>query len=124
MSVSVRAYVEAQIKPLLPAEWKFIPNQTMPETISQTVVIVKHSRIEKLPAAPIGHLQNTVTLTIVDPHADEVKAENALDDSVLELLTAIDGHERINWSLAEKVAVKDPYIGWDITLTVITEKES
>ena len=124
MSASVRDYLEAQLKPLLPGTWTFIPNQTMPETISQTVVILKHGRIEKLPAAPIGHLLNTVTLTIVDPHVDEVKAENALDDAVVELCSAIDGMDRINWSLAEKVTVKDPYIGWDITLTVITEKES
>jgi hypothetical protein len=105
-----------------PAGWAVIPEQRIPGTLSQTTVILKHSRIEKLDEAPIGHLRNTVTLTVVDPHTDQSLAENELDDAVLALITSLDGHPWINWSLAEKVAVRDPYIGWDVTLTVVTQK--
>jgi hypothetical protein len=105
-----------------PAGWVFIPDQRIPGTISATTVILKHSRIEPLPEAPIGTLRNTVTLTVVDPHENQSTAENELDDAVLTLITSLDSHSWINWSLAEKVAVRDPYIGWDVTLTVITQK--
>lgn len=94
----------------------------MPQTIEGITVVLKHSQMERLAEAPQGSLRNTVVLTVVDPHEDQTAAENALDDSVLELVTAIDTLPKINWTNAEKVLV-DPYLGWDITLTVITEKE-
>jgi len=118
--VSVRDYLVAELT--FPESWRLIPNQRMPEKIEQTTVILKHLRMEKLAEAPVGNLRNTVILTVADPHTDQVEAENALDEAVLTLITALDGHIRINWTLAEKVAIRDPYIGWDVTLTVITTK--
>lgn len=123
MSVSVRDYLKAELTPLLPTGWKFIPNQRMPETISKTTVVLKHTQMERLAEAPLGQLRNTVILTVADPHQDQIRAENALDDSVLELVSAIDTLVPINWTAAQKVLVNDTYLGWDITLTVITNKE-
>lgn len=123
MSSSVRDWLKEQLGPLLPSGWVIIPNQRMPETIDRITVIIKHSEMERLAEAPIGNLRHRVILTIADPHEDDVKAENALDDSVLELVTALDGLAQISWSTARKVAVQDPYIGWDIELSVITKKE-
>lgn len=124
MSASVRDYLDGELTPLLPATWKLIPNQRMPETIDGITVVLKHLKIERLPEAPIGSLKNSVTITVADPHQDQVTAEDALDDSVLTLITALDGHSNILWTGADKVLVNNTYLGWDITVEVNTEKES
>lgn len=124
MSVSVRTWLEGQLKPVLPASWRIIPNQRIPETIDRITVMLSFTRIERLPEAPIGSLKNYVTITVADPHQDLVKAENALDDAVNELCTALDGlSDQLLWTGASKVLVKDLYWGWDITVEIITEKE-
>ena len=120
MSDSVRDYLATELTPLLPASWRIIPEQRMPQTLDTITVVLKHRRIERLAEAPVGNLRNEVVLTVVDPHEDWATAEDALDDAVNDVLTALDGHSQINWTLAEKVAVSDTYIGWDLTLTVIT----
>lgn len=121
MSDSVRDYITAEVT--FPSGWNFIPNQTIPETIDRITVVLKHLRMEPLPEAPVGHVRNTVVLTIADHHSAIATAENELDSAVVELLTALDGHARIAWSLAEKVSVEGRYLGWDITLTVITSRK-
>ncbi len=123
MSVNVRDYLKTELTPLLPAGWTIIPNQKMPETITKITVVLKHLTIEPSPANPIGSLNNHVTITVADPHTDQVRAENALDDAVVELLTALDGHSRIVWRPANKVLVNDTYLGWDIPVEVLTQKE-
>lgn len=123
MSSNVRDYLKTEITPLLPATWSIIPNQKIPETISKITVVLKHLRILPLAEASIGSLRHHVTVTVADPHGDQVLAENALDNAVLELLTALDGHSKIVWTDATKVLVNDTYLGWDISLEVITQKE-
>lgn len=123
MSDSVRDYIQAQITPLLPAGWRIIPNQTIPETLSVTTVVIKHMEMERLPAAPMGALRHQLVVTVVDPSADQVKAENRLDDSVLALVTAFDELPRVIWSGAKKVMVNN-YIGWDVSLSVDTAKKA
>lgn len=120
---SLRDWIDEQLTPLLPDAWSLIPNQRIPETINATTVVLKHLKIERLEEAPLGQLRNTVTLTVADPHQDQVTAENELDESVLTLCTALDALPKLNWTGAEKVLVSDTYLGWDITLTVITSKE-
>jgi hypothetical protein len=118
---SVREYIRAHVT--IPEAFRLIPNQTMPQTIDRPTVVVKHLRMEPLAEAPVGHVRNTVILTLADHHETEAIAEEALDTAVVELLTALDGHEAITWTEAEKVSVVDRYLGWDITLTVITSRK-
>ncbi|WP_349902607.1 hypothetical protein [Parafrigoribacterium humi] len=123
MSDSLRVWLDEQLTPLLPSGWTLIPNQRMPETITVTTVVLKHLEIERLDAAPLGQLRNTVVLTVADAHQNQTTAENELDESVLTLCTALDALKNLNWTGAKKVLVNDTYLGWDITLTVITSKE-
>ncbi len=117
---TVRAYIVAELA--LPAEWHVIPEQRFPETISRTTVVLQHTRIERLPEAPLGHLRHTVTLTVADPHTDIAAAEDGLDDALTDLLSAIDAHSTIAWTEAEKVVHAERYVAWNLTLTVITGK--
>lgn len=121
-NLPVRAWLQQQLEPLLPAKWRIIPNQSMPQTIDRPTLIIKHLEMERLEEAPLGSLRHQITITVADPHEDQVKAEDALDDEVLQLCTALDALSGLTWTGAKKVAVRDPYIGWDITLTVISTK--
>lgn len=118
MSDSVRAYVTGELD--LPEEWLVIPEQRFPETISKTTVVLQHTRIERLPEAPMGSLRHTITLSVLDPHTDIATAENDLDDALVTLISAIDSHSSISWSSAEKTMHEARYAGWNLTLNVIT----
>ena len=120
MSDNVREYVLNQLP--IPAEWRSIDVQRIPDVIERETVIVKHARIEKLPEAPNGHLRNEVILAVFIPNRDLARAENRLDLAVLDLIGMIDKHPYINWSEAEKVITPNgAYPGWEISLTVNTE---
>jgi hypothetical protein len=123
MSVSVRDWLDAALVPLLPSGWRVIKNQRMPETLSQTTVIIKHLAIKKLADAPANHLSNEVTLTIVDHHTDQDLAENTLDEAVLTLVTALDSLPSLMFTGAKKVFASDLYLGWDIELTIYSRKD-
>lgn len=123
-SLPVRKWLATKIKPLLPNGWRINPYQALPGTFTVTTVVIKHLEIEPMAEAPLGQMRHSFTVTIADPHEDQNKAEDALDDSVTSLMTAIDTHPQIAWTSAKKVLISPerPYLGWDITLTVITNK--
>lgn len=119
---SARTYVLEALD--LPQSWKVVEEQRIPAAIERETVIVKHSRVEKLDAAPIGNLQHEVILAVFVPNRDLAKAEARLDKAVTELLGTLDGHQTINWQSAEKVVTPDgQFPGWELSLTVITEKK-
>lgn len=119
----LRAWFSGTIKPLLPASWRYIPNQDTPATITVTTVVYKLLEIEPLPEAPIGANRNTIVLTVLSPNEDDVKAENALDNEVIDLMTSLDGHAQISWSSAKKARdQKTDRLAWDITVSAITTR--
>jgi hypothetical protein len=120
---SVREWLTAQLTPLLPGTWRIIPNQRIPETLDVVTVVLVHQKIKPLPEAQ-GCLTNAVTLTVIDPHTDATRAEDALDDEVLALVTAIESNPQINFTEARKVSVNETYLGWDVDIEVLTQKES
>lgn len=122
--IPVRVWLENTIKPLLPAGWRIKPNQVDPNTIDRVTVIFKFTEFVALSEAPVGHLQCEVVLTIIDPQSDLVKAENSLDDAVLELVTALDFAKGLRWTRAAKVLAYEKYLGWDITTQIISRKKS
>lgn len=121
MSDNVRAWLLAELA--LPEEWRQIEEQRIPEVIDRETVVVKHNRIEPLKQAPRGGLSHEVILAIFIPNRDLARAENRLDDNVVTLLDAISDHSQISFVSAEKVVTPgNQYPGWELTLTVITNK--
>lgn len=115
---SVRAFLLEQLD--LPESWVVIPEQRFPETIAKTTCILQHVRIERLAEAPIGHLRHEVILSVVDPHEDVAAAEDGLDESLVTLITSLDGHAAIGWIEATKTMHAERYAAWNLRLTVIT----
>lgn len=114
----VRTYVHDEVKPLVPAAWDIKRGIVTPGTLSKTTVFLEYTSIAPLPAAPIGNALCTLNLTVASPLTDESKAEVAVDDNVVDLVLALDGHSRIVWTGAEKKVIEDTYIAWTVSLNV------
>ncbi|HWU29827.1 MAG TPA: hypothetical protein VN041_12170 [Microbacterium sp.] len=130
MSSDLRAWFSAQLKPLLPKRpdgspaWRYIPNQDTPAAITVPTLVFKLLELDPLPEAPLGALRARIVLTLLSPHEDDVKAENTLDNQVIELVTALDPHSTISWETARKVRdAKTDRLGWDFTVTAVINKE-
>ena len=123
VSDNLRSWFSSQIKPLLPSGWRYIPNQKTPETVTVPTLVFKLMELEPLPEAPRGSLSAGIVLTLICPLVDDVKAEDALDDDVLALMTALDGHRHISWKSARKVrdSVTDR-LSWDLNVSAITTR--
>lgn len=119
----VRKALEAQLKPLLPRTWRIVPYQRNLDTIAHTTVMFKQTAIDKLPQAPQGVLIVDLTLTIISHFTDTVKAEDDLDDAVLELCLAMDANPHVIYGRADKVMFDDTHLAYDITIQTTARKD-
>jgi hypothetical protein len=117
-----RPWLAWYLADLVPAGWKIIDTFTLPKTIDQVTVTITHTKIEKQPAAPMSdNLVNTMVIRVTDPHEDLERAEDALDEEVLDLVYALRKSDRLVWLDAEKVKADDnPYLAWDINVQVLS----
>lgn len=120
--VGIRSTLVEGLRPLLPRRWKLHPYRTAPDAINQTTVWVKLGSIEKLAEAPISGV-NLVTfvVTIAVPEADFAEADERLDTDVIALTDAIDALPMVRRARADAVAVTDLYLGYDISVELITQ---
>lgn len=117
----VRQVITGALKPLLPRGWKFFPYRVPTEAITSATVWVRLQSIDKLPEAPQSKAHVvTYVVTIAVPEADPSEADARLDDDVIELVHALDALPNIRRTRAEQVAVADAYLGFDITVEIIT----
>lgn len=125
MSSSVRAQVAAKLAPYWPDGWDVEAHtvKTAP-TIARVTAYIEHTGYTALSAAPVGHVESTVTVTVLSPLNDWEKAEEQLDVPVLAFITDLDGDTELRFDRANKTTVKDTYLGWAIELAVITAKET
>lgn len=110
------------LKPRLPPTWRYIPNQATPNVVTRPTLVYKHLGIE--PGTSLGSLSNDIILTLISPLGDDVKAENALDNEVLELCHALRGFTSVTFTGARKV--RDDVtktLGWDISVTASTQRQ-
>lgn len=126
MSTRVAVQVAELITPLVEANGWDIKRHTVKQvlTLSKPTVYIEHTNAVQLDMAPVGHVLNTCVVTILDHHTNYDTAEDAIDAAVLELITELDGSDRLTFVKADKTEVVETYLGWAITLTFISEKEA
>ncbi|GAA2951589.1 hypothetical protein [Microbacterium schleiferi] len=123
-SDSIREQVHALLTPIYPDGWTVNPYTVKGvDQLAKTTGYLEHTGIDPEPGAPIGCVRSTVILSVFSHLTDYRKAEDRLDVPVMEFLTALDGLDTIAFTTAQKTTYKDTYLGWAITLTVLTEKE-
>lgn len=124
-NINVRQDLIAQLKPLLPPKWKLIPYATNLDELSSTVVMISIQSIERSKEAPQSQRTYSSTLTILTPlQIGTERADDAIDDDVIDLLDAIDKLERVKWTKAERgLGNNANNLGFDITLEVLYRKD-
>lgn len=124
-AAGIRAWLAAQLQPLLPDEWVIVPGIAGVKTLLVPAVYFEYTAIEKTTGWPPGHVRTVLDMVIVDPHTDLVKGEDGVDELVVELIVAIDKHDSINWSSAKKQEIADSYFGWRVSVSAFasTPKE-
>ena len=117
----VRQVITSALKPLLPRGWKFFPYRVNPDAINSTTVWLRLQTIEKVPEAPQSQAHVvTYVVTVAVPESDPSEADARLDDEVITLVHALDALPNIRRTRAEQVSVTDAYLGFDITVEIIT----
>jgi hypothetical protein len=120
----IRQYLVDQLKPLLPSKWRWYAYIANPDVLSTPVAILQLQTITRTPEAPLSGHTVAFTLTIVEPKTDPAKREDPLDESLIELVYAIDTIPNVKWTRAERAMFQDTYLAFDITLEVVTSKET
>lgn len=116
---TARAFVADVLEGVIPAEWKMTPTLEAAKRLDVPGVYLEYTRIERADDLPPGHARVVIYASVIDPNTDTAQGENAVDDEVVELVTAIDAHPLISWTEAEKLRLPTGELGWRITLNLI-----
>jgi hypothetical protein len=107
----------AAIAPVLPRGWKVVPYLTSFDNITQTIVMIHATGVQRFPQAPAKTYEISFEATVLDPSKDPARVWDSLDDEVLEAIAALDSIDSLNWTGAEPVVISNLF-GWNITFTV------
>jgi hypothetical protein len=118
--VNIREWVVDELKPLVPKNWVLIGYGVAPETITKPTIVLTLQTVVPNPGNPQGTRLVSYTLTLLEPVVGN-SAASALDDKLVDFLTAIEGNKHFVWSKCERGAVGN-YTGWDITLDIPINK--
>lgn len=123
--MTVRSELAAALKPLLPRQTKIVdtPRSIDGLETNRPVVMLYRETLTKAPNA-IGDYFSTFALWIISPGIDPVRAENALDSLLDQVIVALDQVSWLNWTAAERSVFGDNQApAYKINLTVVTNKE-
>lgn len=122
--MSVRSELAAALKPLLPATIKIIdvPRSIDGMESKRPVVLLYRETREKAPNA-IGDYFDTFALYVVTPGVDVRRSEDALDDTLDQVIDALDQITWLQWTTAERSLFGDNQApAYKITLTIVYNK--
>lgn len=117
---AVRSWLAGEIAPLLPEDWRIVPGISSVKTLLVPAVYFEFTQLEKVSELPTGHARAVFDLIVVDPRTDLTAAEDQVDDHLVDLVLALDGHQQINWTGARKESIAEQFFGWRVALTVLT----
>jgi hypothetical protein len=123
--MTVRSELSDALRPLLPDTMRIIdvPRSLDGLEANRPVVLLYRDRLQKAPNAQGAYL-STVSLWIITPNIDTVRAEDALDTALEHVIFALDQILWANWTTAERSIFGDAQApAYRIDLSVATTKE-
>lgn len=123
--MGARAQLAAALKPLLPPQVKIVdvPRSLDGIETNKPVLLLYREKLEKAPNA-IGDYLATFALWVVTPGIDPKRAEDALDNTLDDIILALDRINFVHWTSAERSTFGDAQApAYRIDLTVITSKD-
>lgn len=123
-SDTVRGYVYGVLKPLVPSDWKTDPGiPSAMHSLSKPLMWLEYTAFEPLPEAPLAKIAASVDACIATNLSDVRKGEADADESIAELFEAALTSNSFYSIRATKTVFWDAYIGWRLSITVITENK-
>jgi hypothetical protein len=118
---SSRDRLAALIEPMLPDAWKRIEAHTVKTivSLSRPTVYIDYTSITHA-GMPEGQLIDGFDIALISDLTDYAKAEDALDSAVRPFVRALDASPDIAWSAANKRAFAETYLGWVVTVQLLT----
>jgi hypothetical protein len=121
----VRAALDATIKPVLPSDWKTVPNLAAPAAKMLVPVLYTEftgiSNQHNGTTLPPGLAFCDFDLCIAVASTDDRTGEDDVDAAVLALIIALDQSESVAWESAKKERLPTGQLMWRVSLAVITE---
>ncbi|WP_282845868.1 hypothetical protein [Microbacterium oxydans] len=117
---TVRGYILGKIGPRVPADWKVEPGIPTLGTLSKPVLWVEYTAFEPFPEAPLSKIKASADLCIATNKTDVRKGEDEADESVAELYEAVIVSNTFYSITARKAVFNDAYVGWRMSIDVIT----
>lgn len=117
---TVREYIVNQIAPNLPTDWKIEPGIPTLGTLSKPVLWVEYTAFEPFAEAPLAKIQASADLCIATSKTDVRKGEDEADESVAALYEAVIVSNTFYSITARKAVFNESYVGWRLSITVIT----
>ena len=122
--MSVRSELAAALKPLLPATVKIIdvPRSIDGMESKRPVVLLYRESRSKAPNA-MGDYFDTFALYVVTPGVDVSRSEDALDNTLDQVIDALDQITWLQWTSADRSLFGDNQApAYKITLTIVYNK--
>lgn len=122
--MSVRSELAAALKPLLPASIKIIdvPRSIDGIEAKRPVIMLYRESRAKAPNS-MGDYFDTFALYVITPGVDTRRSEDALDNTLDQVVDALDQIKWLNWSIAERSVFGDNQApAYKITLTIVYNK--
>ncbi len=122
--MSVRSELAAALQPLLPAAIKIVdvPRSLDGVEAKRPVVLLYRESRAKAPNA-LGDYFDTFSLYVIVPGVDVRKVEDVLDNTLDQVIDALDQVKWLNWQTAERSLFGDAQApAYKITLTIAYNK--
>lgn len=123
--MNVRAAIEDALVAALP-DVKVVGYAYEPDVVTKPTIMLWQSRIEPMPQATLDRVFVTVELWALVGTDDPAKADDALDDHLSDVITALHAIPWLTWSTAERGVLLDRFHGYRITAqavaAIITEE--
>ena len=123
MSSSVRAYVHEQLASGIPADdaWRVDPGIPTLGKLDRPVLWLEYTSFEREPSAPLSQIACGVDVCIATSKTDLRMGEDDADELVAALFEHMVTQNAFRDLRAAKAKFADTYIGWRISVTVVTK---
>lgn len=116
MTTTARQDLVDYLRARLPATMRVIDTVEALEHVRRAVVMVTRSAISPNPENLVDQRDDELTVWLISPHVDLVKAELDLDENLDRVLAVIEGHAFLHWTAGVREVFADEWHAFRLTV--------
>lgn len=109
----------------IPPKWRVYPYGYVPDNATAPIIVVRQTSIARNKTRPRTVQDTGFTVALVEPAIDPRRVEDDLDadiDTLIDILETL-AFPGLVWTGAQRVTFENRFHGYDVTVTITTEKE-